>query len=242
VHVRPLIAILANLSRSDGGEFSCRDINNRPYTEAILGAGGLPFVVPCLEDEEAVRELLSRAEGLLVTGGEDVSPDLFGQPPHRNLGGVAPWRDTLDHIAIAYALERPELPVLGICRGVQSLAVFAGGTLTQDVPSQVENAIQHGQKAPGYHATHEIGIEAGTLLAGIVGDTRVMVNSFHHQAVDCVPEGFVATARTCDGVIEAVERVGARFCLGVQFHPELMVRHHPPMAAIFARFVEAAHG
>jgi putative glutamine amidotransferase len=240
--VRPLIAILANLSRSDGGEFSRCDVNNRPYTEAILEAGGLPFVVPCLEDEEAVRELLSRADGLLVTGGEDVSPDLYGQPPYRNLGGVAPWRDTMDRLALGYALERPELPVLGICRGIQSLAVFAGGTLIQDVPSQVEGAIQHSQKAPGYHATHQLSVEAGTLFAGIVGDTRVMVNSFHHQAVDRVPEGFVATARTCDGVIEAVERVGARFCLGVQFHPELMVRHHPPLAVIFARFVAAAQG
>jgi putative glutamine amidotransferase len=239
-NVRPFIAILANLWRPDGGEFSHRDVVNRPYTEAVYAAGGLPCGVPCLDDEEAIHALLSRADGLLITGGEDVSPDLFGQAPHRHLGGVAPWRDTLDRHAVAYALQHPVLPVLGICRGIQSLAVFAGGTLVQDIPSQVEGSIQHSQKAPGYHGIHELTVAEGSVLAGIVGGTRAMSNSFHHQAVAEVPTGFSAIAWTCDGVIEAMSRDAARFCLGVQFHPELMVSHHPPMAAIFRQFVEAA--
>lgn len=238
--MRPVIAMLANMSRADGGEWSARDLVNRPYTEALLAAGAVPFAVPCLDDPEAVAALLERADGMLITGGEDVSPDLFGQQPHRHLGGVAPWRDTLDQIALAYALERPELPVLGICRGIQSLAVFAGGSLIQDIPSQVTEPLQHSQKGPGFHGHHEITIEPGSLLADIVGDTRAMTNSFHHQAVDRVPEGFIVTAHTADGVVEALERPGARFCLGVQFHPELMVNHHAPMAAIFQRFVAAA--
>ncbi len=239
--MRPLIAILCNLSRADSGEFSARDTINRPYTEAVYAAGGLPFGLPCLDDEAAVRDLLGRADGLLITGGEDVSPDLFGQDPHPQLGGVAPWRDTLDRIAVAYALERPELPVLGICRGIQSLAVFAGGTLIQDVPSQVPGAIQHSQKAPGHHGSHAVRVEARSLLADLVGELA-MTNSFHHQAVAEVPPGFRASAWTSDGVIEAIARDGARFCLGVQFHPELMVNHSPAMAAIFSRFVEAASG
>ncbi|NPV47370.1 MAG: gamma-glutamyl-gamma-aminobutyrate hydrolase family protein [Armatimonadetes bacterium] len=238
--MRPLIVILCNIWRADAGEFSSRDTINRPYTEAVYAAGGLPVGLPCLDDETAVREMLGRADGLLITGGEDVSPDIFGQAPHPQLGSVAPWRDTLDRLAIGYALQRPELPVLGICRGIQSLAVFAGGTLIQDVPSQVPNAIQHSQKAPGYHGIHEVSIEPGSLLADIIGDTRAMTNSFHHQAVADIPPGFRAIAWSVDGVIEAMVRDGVRFCLGVQFHPELMVNHSPAMAAIFSRFVEAA--
>lgn len=238
--MRPLIAILSNIWRGEGGEFVSRDVVNRPYTDAVYAAGGLPVGVPCLDDEAAVRELLGRADALLVTGGEDVSPDIFGQDPHRHLGSVAPWRDTLDRIAIAYAMQRPDLPVLGICRGIQSLVAFAGGTLIQDIPSQVAHAIQHSQKAPGYHGIHEIQIAAGSLLADIVGGTTAMTNSFHHQAVDQLPPGFQAIARSSDGVVEALVREGARFCLGVQFHPELMVNHSPAMAAIFSRFVATA--
>lgn len=238
--MRPLIAILGNTQQTDAGEFSLRDITTRAFTLAVYAAGGAPFIVPCLEDEEAVEPLLGRADGLVITGGADVSPDEYGQQPIPQLGGIDPLRDRLDQIAVRYVMEHPELPVMGVCRGIQSLAVFAGGTLTQDVPSQVPGAIQHGQKAPGWHGIHEITIESGSLLAQATGRTRAMVNSYHHQAVAELPEGFVATARTTDGVIEAMERTGGRFCLGLQFHPELMAPKHPFIAAVFAAFVDAA--
>lgn len=240
--MRPLIACLANFQRGDGGEFAARDVVNRSYTEALVAAGAVPFAVPCLEDEAALGQLLDRADGLLITGGEDVAPALYGQEPNTHLGGVSPWRDRLDQVAVAYALARPDLPVLGICRGIQSLAVFGGGTLYQDVPSQVAGALQHGQKAPGFHGTHALSVVPDSRLASLVGGTHVMVNSFHHQAVHRPPEGFAVTARTSDGVIEALERTSGTFCLGVQFHPELMVNHHPPMAALFQGFVAACVG
>lgn len=239
--MRPLIAILANPWRSEIGDISPHDIINRAYTNAIHAAGGLPYVVPYLPDDTALEELLAPANGLLITGGDDVSPDLFAQPPHPHLGSVDPCRDALDRCAVAHVMQRPDLPVLGICRGLQALMVFTGGTLIQDIPSQVEGAIQHRQRAPGYHGMHEINITEGSLLAEIVGDTRLMTNSFHHQAVAEVPQGFNAIAWTCDGVIEAIAGTDTPFRLGVQFHPELMAGHHPQIAAIFRHFIAAAN-
>lgn len=234
------IAILGSVVQSDAGEFALRDAIPRAYALAVHAAGGTPFLLPCLEDHAAVERLLTLADGLLITGGADVSPTEFGQQPLGQLGGVDPLRDFVDQIAVRYALQHPALPVLGICRGIQSLAVFAGGTLLQDVPSQVPGAIQHGQKAPGWHGSHELTIEPGSLLAQACGRTKALVNSFHHQAVDAVPEGFRVTARTADGVVEALERAETPFCLGVQFHPELMAPRHPFIAAIFRHFVAAA--
>lgn len=234
--MRPIIAILGNIITGEA-EFSHRDINNRPYTEALLAAGAVPFVVPCLEDAEAVEMLLEHAHGLLVTGGADVAPHLYGAQPNAHLGGVAPLRDALDSIALRSIQTKPQVPVLGICRGIQAMAVFAGGTLIQDVPSQVPDALQHSQQSPGWYGSHEIVIESDSLLAHATGRSRCMVNSFHHQAVDQVPEGWRVTARTADGVAEALEDPQAKFRLGLQFHPEIMAPRHPYMAAIFTSFI-----
>ncbi|MHB8995258.1 MAG: gamma-glutamyl-gamma-aminobutyrate hydrolase family protein [Armatimonadota bacterium] len=237
---QPVIAILGTVLQSDAGEFSLRDIAQRAYGLAVSAAGGVPIVVPCLEDEYLLEGVLERCDGLLITGGADVSPDEYGAAPLAQLGSVDPLRDRMDQVAVRYALAHPELPVLGICRGIQSLAVYAGGTLIQDIPSQVPKALQHSQKAPGWHGIHEVTLEPDSLLARATGRPRAMVNSFHHQAVADLPDGFVATAHTADGVIEAMERREGAFCLGLQFHPELMAPRHHFIAAIFGRFVDAA--
>ena len=235
----PVIAILASQQQTAVGEFSLQDYAPRAYSEAILAAGGVPLLLPFMEGEETLAEVLGRADGLLVTGGADLSPDLFGEAPLPTLGAVTPLRDRLDEMALRVA-SRADMPVLGICRGIQSLAVYAGGTLLQDVPSQVPGALQHSQKAPGWHGSHEIDVVPDSLLARLTGRTKAMVNSFHHQAVRDVPAGFVATARTADGVIEAIEKPEASFCLGLQFHPELMAARHEFIAAIFQGFVRSA--
>jgi putative glutamine amidotransferase len=234
----PIIAVLANQQQTGTGDFTTQEAAQRAYVDAILAAGGAPFILPVIEDEARVAALLERAEGLLITGGADVAPDAYGEQPLPALGGVTPLRDTLDQIALRLALAANQ-PILGICRGIQSMAVYSGGTLYQDVPSQVAGAIQHGQKAPGWHGTHEITIEAGSLLAQHTGRPKAMVNSFHHQAVKDMPPGFIATARTADGVIEAMEKPEATFCLGLQFHPELMAARHDFIAGIFRGFVAA---
>ncbi|MEN6644394.1 MAG: gamma-glutamyl-gamma-aminobutyrate hydrolase family protein [Armatimonadia bacterium] len=239
--MRPIIAIIANMLRHDGGEFSLRDVVSHQFGDLIASAGAAPVIIPCTEDVEAVETVLERADGLLVSGGPDVSPDVYGQGPCAHLGGVEPLRDAVDDIALRYAYAH-DMPMLGICRGIQSMAVYAGGTLIQDIPSQVPNALQHGQKAPGFHGIHEITIEPESLLARVTGRSRAMVNSFHHQAVDTVPEGWVASARTADGVIEAIEKPQSKFCLGLQFHPELMAARHPFAMSIFSSFVASVTG
>lgn len=237
----PVIAILANQQQTSAGEFTLLDITQRAYTEAILAAGGAPLVLPAIEDEAAVRAVLQRTDGLLVTGGADLSPDLYGQQPLPKLGGVSPLRDALDRTTLQYAAEA-DLPVLGICRGIQAMAVFAGGALIQDIPSQVPDCLQHNQQAPGWHGLHEIDIAPDSRLARLTGRTQAMVNTFHHQALRDVPPGYVASAYTADGMIEAIEKPEAKFHLGLQFHPELMAPRHDFIAAVFRGFVQACGG
>ena len=238
--MRPLIAVLANMLRNDGGEFSLLDIANRPYHDAVVAAGGIPFIIPCTEDAEAVTALLNMAHGILMTGGADVGPGEYGEEPHASLGSILPLRDSLDRLVVEYAQKRPHLPPLGICRGIQSLAVFAGGTLYQDIAAQVEGHLQHSQKAPGDYGLHWVTLAPDSLLAGLTGESVIATNSFHHQAVRDLPPGFRAVGHAPDGVIEAIERPDADFCLGVQFHPELMVKKHRFAAALFSAFCTAA--
>lgn len=238
--MRPRIGILCNLSDHDGGAHSPRDLVVHAYSRAVVAAGGAPFLIPCLDDADTLGAVLEAARGLVISGGSDVDPRQYGQEPRRKLGAVSPQRDALDRIVLAWALERPDFPVLGICRGIQALNVFAGGSLIQDIPTAVTDALKHSQQAPGWHGTHGLDITRDTLPARLLGEGSVVVNSYHHQAVSEPAPGFRAVARAADGVIEAIERDGARFCLGVQFHPELMAARDPRMARLFEGFVEAA--
>lgn len=237
--MKPIIAVLANLTRFDAGEFSLRDTIPRSYVDALTLGGAHPLLLPCLDDPEAVTRLLALADGVLITGGEDVAPRHYGQPPHANLGGISPLRDIMDRLVVEDCLAHPDRPVLGICRGIQALAVFAGGSLIQDIPSQVPNAIQHSQRAPGDQGHHELTITPGSLLAEITGEATIMVNTFHHQAVAQLPDGFIVSATAPDGVTEVMEKPQANFCLGFQCHPELMVRSQAFARRLFERFVAA---
>ncbi len=239
--VRPRIGILCNLGEHDGGAHSPRDLSVHAYARAIVAAGGAPLLLPCLSADEATHGVLAVVQGLIVSGGADVAPAHYGQDPRPQLGSISPERDALDRCVVAYLLEHPALPVLGICRGIQALNVFAGGSLFQDVPSQVAG-IKHSQQAPGWYATHELVLEADSVLAATVGPAPLWTNSYHHQAVCEVAPGFRAVAHSADGVIEAIEREQAGFCLGVQFHPELMAGSDERMGRLFARLVaEARH-
>ena len=128
--------------------------------------------------------------------------------------------------------------MLAICRGIQALNVFAGGTLIQDIPSQVPGALKHSQQAPGWYGTHVVDITERSVLAGTLGTEAYSVNSYHHQAVQDVAPGFRVGARSADGVIEAIEREGSAYCVGVQFHPELMAGRDEKVARLFARLLE----
>lgn len=210
------------------------------YIEAIAAAGGLPLLIPASVPPQKAEEYLPLLDGLLLTGGEDIDPSYYGEEPEKELGVVDVERDRMEWELTRLALQW-NLPILGICRGIQVLNVAAGGTLWQDIARRSEFHVKHRQQAAGDWATHTLRVESGSLLARIFGTTQVRTNTFHHQAVKEVAPGFRAVAWSADGLIEGIEKEGEVFVVGVQYHPELMWRSHEPSRCLFRAFVEAAH-
>lgn len=211
---------------------------NRDYFTAVAKAGGLPVMLPLVDSEAAADALLDRVDGLLMSGGGDMDPRYYGEQPHPKLGTIEPERDQTELLLARRALAR-SMPILAICRGEQVLAVALGGTLWQDIPSQVPGALKHAQQAPRWYATHGIRVEPGTRLAEILGATELSVNSFHHQAVRTLPPGFRLAAAAPDGIIEAFEAEHG-FALGIQWHPESFAPRGGEFDALFRAHAEAA--
>ncbi|WP_206808587.1 gamma-glutamyl-gamma-aminobutyrate hydrolase family protein [Paradesulfitobacterium ferrireducens] len=207
------------------------------YVARVKEAGGLPVLLPPVESETEAQEVLDLLDGLILTGGGDISPYYLGEDPLRGIGDCQPERDLGELILSKAALKR-ELPLLGICRGIQVLAVAAGGKIYQDISSQHPGAMLHSQKAPRQYPWHEVEVKEDSLLRRILGEKRIAVNSFHHQAVSVIPEGFVLNALAPDGVIEGIEKAGAKFCIGVQWHPESMSGEEHSRA-LFKGLIEA---
>lgn len=196
---------------------------NDTYVQAIAETGLVPVVLPPLDPSRAAA-VLSRLDGLVLTGGEDVDPRRFGEAAHPRLGEVVEVRDAWE-LALASGARARRIPVLAICRGIQLLAVAAGGTLIQDIPAQLPSDIAHDPGLGRDARTHAVRVEPGSRLAGILGETQLRVNSFHHQAVRDVGAGFRATAWAPDGIIEGMESTDpAWWAVGVQWHPEELVR------------------
>ncbi len=214
------------------------------YVESVIKAGGVPMVLPITHDHELLNLMLDRIDGLIMTGGEDVDPlKWYGEEPLPQLGAIAPQRDSFDVALTRLAVARG-LPLLGICRGHQVLNVAFGGTLYQDIPSQVkESRVKHRQDAPGNYGTHTIYIDKPSLLYQQIGVNSIAVNSFHHQAVKEVAPGFKVTARSADGVVEAMEKTGSDKVYSAQFHPEeFTVRGDNTFLEIFKHLInEARH-
>jgi putative glutamine amidotransferase len=208
----------------------------RNYADALLRVGLLPLLAPPLP-EEAAPELLDGADALLLSGGGDVDPVRFGQPPHPELGEVDPQRDALETALYREARARG-LPVLAICRGIQLIAVAEGGTLHQHLPD-VPGLHQHEQHAPDGQPAHRVRLAGGSRIAAAFGAEAVRVNSYHHQGVDRPPEGLTPTAHADDGLVEALEGDEGPFLLGVQWHPEMSVERHPEQLAPFAALAAA---
>ena len=207
------------------------------YVRAIEHAGGVPVVLPIIENQDCISGFIDMIDGLLLSGGGDIEPSLFDEEPNPSLGSIDPLRDWVEMELTAAALQQ-NLPILAICRGIQVLNVAAGGTLYQDISQHAKTLVKHRQSAPGWHASHTINIEPETILFKIFGSQTGRVNSYHHQAVREPAEGFIVSARSTDMIIEAIESQKRKFVLGVQFHPEMMWERHQEAASIFSTFVK----
>ena len=208
------------------------------YVESVRRAGGEPVVLSNDDDPVAV---LGTVDGVLLTGGLDVDPRLYGEAPHPTTE-TAPERDRFE-IPLTRAAIGGDIPLLAICRGVQVLNVAAGGSLIQDIPSAMTSKLNHSIDTPKDHVAHNVRVTHGTLLQELLGAEQQSVNSRHHQAVGAVANDFVVSAVAADGVVEAIERPDASFCVGVQWHPENFWRTGE-FAELFRGFVSAArrHG
>jgi putative glutamine amidotransferase len=218
----------------------CRKLED--YRQAVLHVGGEVRIV---EPSMSVAEALKGVDGLMLTGGGDVSPDRYGETPHPSVVDVDLDRDRFELALVAEA-RQADLPIFAICRGVQVLNVACGGTLVQDIPTQLIGPLDHNLTVPPHQPfsrAHEVWIEKDSLLSRLAGDSQksrdtVDVNSRHHQSVKVLGEGLITTATAPDGVIEAIEDPSHRFCLGVQWHPENFYRTGE-FRSLFEGFVEA---
>ncbi|MDQ7850568.1 MAG: gamma-glutamyl-gamma-aminobutyrate hydrolase family protein [Armatimonadota bacterium] len=235
---RPVIGITVH-TRTQPGQPPAVDVSAAAAQaiQAILDAGGLPIVLPPLE--EAIPELMERLGGILLTGGGRLPPGTFmtGRPAP-TLEAINPGRYAFERQLIRAAIARG-IPLLGICRGMQMINETLGGRLIHNIVAALPHALQHYQRAPGWRPSHTISIAPDSRLAEIVGGMQAEVNSFHRQAVANPGSGLRVTALAPDGVVEAVES-GSGFVLGVQFHPEKMVNRQARWRRIFRALVAAA--
>ena len=236
--MRPVVGITCG-SVPGGG----RLVLDVEYVEALSRAGAVPLVIAPGLPEEALPEILASLDGLLLSGGPDVDPAHFGEEPLPAMGRIDPGRDAVELPLARLALETG-LPILGICRGAQVLNIAAGGDIHQDLPSQLPGYLGHVQQpTPMTYPTHGLAVRDGSLLRAITGTAGFRVNSWHHQAVRKPAPGFTVTATAPDGVVEAIEKPGAPFVLGVQFHPESMDKGGSREAGLlFEAFVRACSG
>ncbi|HUF49915.1 MAG TPA: gamma-glutamyl-gamma-aminobutyrate hydrolase family protein [Longimicrobiales bacterium] len=211
------------------------------YIDALQQIGVAPVLVTPAHGSAALAALMDSCCGLVLTGGEDVDPARYGEAPSPALGAVQPARDEMEFAALGCALERA-MPIFGICRGAQVINVHFGGTLYQDIATERPTDLLHEQTEPWDRRTHNATVEAHTLLHGILGDARLFINSFHHQAVKQVGRELRIAAMAEDGLIEAIEHREYPWLLGVQWHPERNEATAPdtdPDRRLFAAFREA---
>ncbi len=232
---RPRIGITTRLELATDRFYLSRD-----YSEAVEAAGGAPVHISLIPRRDYISTVMEELDGVLLPGSDsDVDPLRYGAEPHAKLGSVVTIKDETD-LLVLEEVERCAMPLFAICFGMQVLNVSRGGTLIQDIESQVPRAIKHQQGVPRDRPSHSIKVAKSALLSTLVKEERVVVNSHHHQAIDKLGADLAATAWTSDGLIEAVEDPRPeRFVLGVQWHPELGWKQDLLSQALFDRFIAA---
>lgn len=233
--MRPVIGLT-----SQSEEIKGTRLNKLKYTyiDAIEAAGAIPIVLPNLKKIEDVDQILKRVDGLFFTGGEDISPLLYDEEPRKSTIDISYERDRME-MALFKAAYKKELPILGICRGLQMINISLGGSLYQDIPSQVEDSHGHLSTYDIKGGYHRIEVFEDTLLFDIFKEKKLAVNSQHHQCIKDLGLGLKINSRSSDGVIEGIESIlDKSFLLGVQFHPEAIVFRDEKFLKIFSYFVK----
>jgi len=213
--------------------------NTCAYVQAVEDAGGLPILIPMLSDLSKLAYLLPHLDGLLFTGGRDIQPGYYGEQPHPALCGVDPQLDAFEIALVTWALQR-DMPVLGICRGMQLINVVLGGTLYQDISAQCPGSLEHWlRNVPRGELAHQMIVEQESLMLKILRTRQFAVNSLHHQALKEPGEGVRICGWADDDSIELIEVPRYRFVMGIQCHPEDMYRDVPAFARLFQAFVQS---
>jgi putative glutamine amidotransferase len=239
--MRPYIGITCGTYR-DRDWCPPAQLLRKTYTDAIAAAGGVPFIIPVVEDEDVLRALYDRLDGLLISGGGDIDPSQYGELPQPGLGTTDPLRDNVEMPLTRWALEDGK-PVLGICRGLQVINVAMGGTLYQDISSEIKTNLVHDSsftRQDWTYMAHDLRLDPDSKLARLFGTTLFPTNSLHHQSIKTVASGLEAVGWAPDGVVEAVEGSNGHFLVGVQCHPEaLQGTADPRWQVLFRQFVES---
>lgn len=233
---KPLIGLTPAHDLKEG------DIKARPtYLKALEAAGAIPVVMPLDVSMDDLKQLADELDGFLFTGGPDLHPFLFGEETYEGCGTVSPERDRMELNLLPLVLELKK-PVLGICRGIQVLNAALGGTLWQDIPSQIKRDFPLSHSQPfGYDMPcHKVTLKGNSLLAGISKSTEISVNSMHHQAVKDLGRDLTAVGYSSDGLAEAIEMTGYPFFIGVQWHPEYLWPNHEEAFRLFQAFSKAS--
>lgn len=230
--MKPVIGITSNI------DSTAHTLQNT-YIQAVISGGGIPFVIPTGVENDA-QQISALLDGLVISGGGDINPVLFNEEPIPQLGNVTPERDSSELELVRYMLALDK-PILGICRGHQLLNVAFGGTLYQDIISQSDSPLlQHDQKAKREHPSHAVHIAQGTILSSIAASEKIMVNSFHHQALKDVLAPLVISGKASDGIVEAVESTDHHFVVGVQWHPEALMQNDDQVSVrLFKAYMKA---
>ncbi len=236
---KPLIGLTCAIHQERNGTIFYGTLPS--YTRALEAAGGLPLLIVPNLNAETLREIYDRVDGVLLTGGGDVDPVLYGAPNDTELRSIDPDRDSTEINVTRWAVD-DDKPLLGICRGIQVMNVALGGTLYRDIASEYGQAVDHdlGSAQSRDFEGHPISVRAGSHLAELLGETHPAVNTMHHQAIRDLGKGLLPVATSPDGLIEGVEREGARFIVGVQWHPEELYEYSEPMRRLFEGFVKQA--